>query len=193
MARQQTTKTLPPAAARAEWETGADESAYEDEGRALYPTIQFLLGKPDARGTPAWTGGFFLPADHGIVPNEGGFWMPYTFVTADGSEVAGYLAAEVRIAFVYNRRAWFVRPESGGSRRYPWDEFEAAREDAEDSGARLSGCVQVLCYVQGIGDPVVLTLRGTITRGVTDRAGWFERFRCPPAPRPTGSPRPSGS
>lgn len=131
----------------------------EDPGMgATFPVIQWDNGDPAQKraGGIGYTGGWFISAEQGIQPP--GF-EPYSFVTSEGQEIQGFSARNVTGTIIRYRRSWLSQPsEKGLARRFPWGGFEAAKKSAYDGKPR--GRAQILFAIDGMDEPVVLTLSG---------------------------------
>jgi len=125
---------------------------------AIYPVVQWVNGDPQQKraGGIAYTGGFFISAEQGLQPP--GF-EPYTLVTREAVEVAGFASQNITGTPIRYRRSWLAKAdEKSLARRYPWNGYEAAKKFDGKKSPRGRG--QILWLFEGSDEPVVLTFSG---------------------------------
>lgn len=142
---------------------GADIQVEDRAFGPQFPVAQWVNGsaKNKRQGGVAYTGGIFISADQGIAGDKlkaAGF-EPYSFVTNDGTEIAGYAATEVTLAILRYRRCWQVKADGQLAQRFGWDEFDAAQEVGDPRGIS-----HLLVVIQGIDEPILLSFRGMTAR-----------------------------
>jgi hypothetical protein len=139
---------------------GADVTVEDQEFGSAYAVVQWVNGdvKNKKSGGIEYTGGFFLSADQGVEPPDG--WKPFTLMTQEGQEIAGYATRDLNMSPIRTRRCWDSDPgDNGLSRRFPWSDYE----DAQAFGSP-SGKAHVIVGVEGFEEPLLLAFRGMVAK-----------------------------
>jgi hypothetical protein len=134
---------------------GADIEVEDRAFGSNYPLIQWVNGKPSAKGAGgiAYTGGWFLSADQGIAPPAG--WDPCTLVTNEGAEIVGFSKVYLTFSPIRERRCWNVDTDGSLSQRFAWNDYESA-----SAAGKPRGVAHVIAGVEGFDEDVLLSFRG---------------------------------
>jgi len=137
---------------------GVDVHVEDPAFGSLHPIIQWVNGDPTRKTSKGidYTGGFFCSTDQGIeIPGAESF----TLITREAEEIEGFSIASLKIFPIRYRRSWMAVKEEGGlSVRFPAPLYDDAKEYDYRGSPRSRG--QLLCLIEGMDEPVVLTFAG---------------------------------
>lgn len=140
---------------------GAEISVEDRNFGPSYPIVQWINGNPTqkkAGGVP-YTGGFFISSDQGLSEEalKAIGFEPYTHVTQQAEEIPGFAIRDLKLTPIRWRRCFQVDPRDGKSlsRRFGWDEFDAAQALGSPRGV-----AHILVAIDGLDEPVLVSFRG---------------------------------
>lgn len=138
----------------------ADVTIEDRQYGAQFPIVQWVNGTPDKKkeGGIAYTGGFFISTEQGVVPP--GF-TPYTLVTKEGEEIEGFATRDLSLSVLRLRKSWVVAPDKGLAQRFAQAEYDSACEMGKPRGQ-----LHVLVMMKGLDEPLCLTFRGFAAKGM---------------------------
>lgn len=127
-----------------------------------FPLVQYVNGSPAKKreGGIAYTGGFFLSGEQGItLPG----FEPYTLVTREGAEIAGYASRTLTGSIIRYRRGFLAVPEKDGAlpQRFANSEYDLATQVG-----KVRGQTHVLMVPKGSTETVMVSFRGLGSKAV---------------------------